>query len=147
MSRLPPIRYMLTALAVIISTHYIVSYSSPTYASTTSLSSVKNHVASSWGKNSNPYLSETYRPRISPGAPAPHAPVVKGEYSDELLDQGSTNSSRRANATFVILARNSDLWEILASIRGMEGEYSSGEEAILVRALEDSTADLLSLNR
>jgi hypothetical protein len=28
---------------------------------------------------------------------------------------------QRANATFFILARNSDLWDILKSIRGMEG--------------------------
>jgi hypothetical protein len=32
------------------------------------------------------------------------------------------NASSRANAAFVILARNSDVWEIVESIRAMEGE-------------------------
>lgn len=33
-----------------------------------------------------------------------------------------TMGGRRANAAFVILARNSDVWEIVESIRGMEGK-------------------------
>ncbi|CEQ42300.1 SPOSA6832_04104 [Sporobolomyces salmonicolor] len=34
------------------------------------------------------------------------------------------NSSTKANAAFVILARNSDVWEILASIRQMEDRFN-----------------------
>jgi hypothetical protein len=34
---------------------------------------------------------------------------------------GEEGRVRLVNATFVILARNTDVWEIIGSIRGMEG--------------------------
>lgn len=43
---------------------------------------------------------------------------------EELTGLG-VNASSRANAAFVVLARNSDVWAIVESIRGMEGKSSS----------------------
>jgi hypothetical protein len=34
---------------------------------------------------------------------------------------GAVNDTRRANAAFVILAKNSDVWGVLESMRGIEG--------------------------
>lgn len=59
--------------------------------------------------------------------------AVEGLYSEGALVQGTGNSSstssgsakqRRAKATFVILARNSDLWSIMESIRFMEDRFN-----------------------
>jgi hypothetical protein len=47
--------------------------------------------------------------------------IERNRIKDSKLPSVNTTSTRRANAAFVILARNSDLWEILFSIRGMEG--------------------------
>ena len=40
------------------------------------------------------------------------------------LKETAMNSTVRQNATFVSLARNSDLWELMKSIRELEGERS-----------------------
>lgn len=60
--------------------------------------------------------------------------AVEGLYHNgALVDGSSSNSSstnsepaaqRRAKATFVILARNSDLWSIMESIRFMEDRFN-----------------------
>lgn len=55
------------------------------------------------------------------------ADIVDWRYEEEVNTTSVSSHTasevvpRRANAAFVILARNSDVWEIVASIRGMEG--------------------------
>lgn len=70
--------------------------------------------------------------------------AVEGLYSDGALVQGTGNSSstssgsakqRRAKATFVILARNSDLWSIMESIRFMEDRFNRKYKSVLVSSL------------
>ncbi|GAA5922232.1 hypothetical protein JCM1841_000690 [Sporobolomyces salmonicolor] len=47
------------------------------------------------------------------------------QVTEDWAQSGSAaNSSTKANAAFVILARNSDVWEILASIRQMEDRFN-----------------------
>lgn len=131
--RIPPVRYLLTALLAIIATHYIVSFSSPTYASTTSLAAVKSRIVpKTWGKTYTTYQNgRPYKPTSSKSNGGGLLDKFTGIHLDRVDNDGSsgsgsmTNASRRANATFVILARNSDLWEILGSIRGMEGKPHS----------------------
>jgi alpha 1,2-mannosyltransferase len=43
---------------------------------------------------------------------------------DSLKDSAPAKNTTRANAAFVILARNSDLWGIMASIRQMEDRFN-----------------------
>ena len=61
--------------------------------------------------------------------------AVEGLYHDGALVEGNSNSvgnsssssagkQRRAKAAFVILARNSDLWSIMESIRFMEDRFN-----------------------
>ena len=61
---------------------------------------------------------------------------VEGLYHDGALGEGISNGNsssssqsghpaqRKAKATFVILARNSDLWAIMESIRFMEDRFN-----------------------
>lgn len=59
--------------------------------------------------------------------------AVEGLYHDGALSDGNGNSltnataskaPRRAKAAFVVLARNSDLWSIMESIRFMEDRFN-----------------------
>lgn len=118
--RLPSARYLVVALVVLVSTHYIVSYSSPTYASNTSLDSVKSQFSTSrWAAAAVEKSAALRPPSLTPVRPQSHEFDSLRLDDESLIATGSKD--RRANAAFVILARNSDIWEILASIRGMEG--------------------------
>lgn len=44
---------------------------------------------------------------------------------DLAVEQSSNGTIVRQNATFVTLARNSDLWDLMKSIREVEGEIST----------------------
>lgn len=59
--------------------------------------------------------------REATGTLDPHVALVEG--------QGNSSSSfygqeRRANAVFVILVRNSELWQIMESLRAMEDRFN-----------------------
>ncbi|KAL9007960.1 MAG: hypothetical protein Q9173_006868 [Seirophora scorigena] len=63
----------------------------------------------------------------APAAPAPDVSTPKQttEAPSGLTSHlGEESSSARANATFVTLARNSDLWEIVKSIRQVEDRFN-----------------------
>lgn len=97
-------KYIGIAFFLIVSFHYIFSYSNETYSQKTSYANIK----STFTRPS----STSYR--------------LEEESTDWETTAGNGTGKnvaggRRANAAFVILARNSDVWEILASIRGMEG--------------------------
>lgn len=115
--RLPPTRYIALALGAIISTHFLVSYTSPTYASNTSLSAVRDRFSTASGLSSTWIDGKLENGRSK----ASHSSAIEGQVEAFEKDEQGGNGTRRANAAFVILARNSELWEIIASIRGMEG--------------------------
>ncbi|KAL8895438.1 MAG: hypothetical protein Q9207_008175 [Kuettlingeria erythrocarpa] len=57
-------------------------------------------------------------------APAVNAPKQHNEAAVASTHSAGDKSGERANATFVTLARNSDLWEIVKSIRQVEDRFN-----------------------
>lgn len=57
-------------------------------------------------------------------APAVTIPKQANEHTSTSSHAASDTSDARANATFVTLARNSDLWEIVKSIRQVEDRFN-----------------------
>ncbi|KIY49629.1 glycosyltransferase family 15 protein [Fistulina hepatica ATCC 64428] len=98
-----PARYLLTALAIIISLHYILSFTHQEYGKATSISNIASHFRDS--------------------TPIDH-PAVGDEYYCGNAGNSSVLAKDRANATFVILARNSDLDGIIQSIRDVEYHFN-----------------------
>ncbi|ORY87381.1 hypothetical protein BCR35DRAFT_37271 [Leucosporidium creatinivorum] len=107
--RMPPVKYIALAIGAFLGLHWIAALSSPSYAATASLSAVSGRLLGSDG-NPSSWLGSNRNG---------HVQVVPQE--DVELSSSASNSSR-VNAAFVILARNSDVWSIVESIRGMEGE-------------------------
>jgi alpha 1,2-mannosyltransferase len=96
-------RYILLSLAIIISLHYIVSFSHEGYGRATSLSNIKDKIV---GSN----LKPPYR-----------TPVPEEYYT---ADKPKVHAGRKANATFVILARNGDLPGVIHSMKQMEDRFN-----------------------
>lgn len=97
-------RYVILVLGVIISLHYILSFSNQDYGRATSISSIKSALT---GGVSNKWdIPDTY----------------SGGLANSLLS-GTANTTR-ANATFVVLARNSDLDSIIRSMNDMEYRFN-----------------------
>ncbi|KAL8640711.1 MAG: hypothetical protein Q9228_002407 [Teloschistes exilis] len=71
-------------------------------------------------------LAENPSDTSSPAASAPAVTIPKPAKEDTLTSShtSSDTSDERANATFVTLARNSDLWEIVKSIRQVEDRFN-----------------------
>jgi alpha 1,2-mannosyltransferase len=90
------VRYVVLALVVLVSLHYILSFSNDEYGRRTSLQNILP---------SNP-------------------PYRKPPSSEYYHDATKTNSTRKANAAFVVLARNSDLPGIMESIKQMEDRFN-----------------------
>jgi len=104
-----PVRYIIIVLFLIISIHYIVSFTHEPYGRATSLENIKSKILPSKFGSSTP-ASDSFE-----NFPA-HSPTA--EELAELV------SGRRANATFVILARNSDLSGTVRSIREIEDRFN-----------------------
>ncbi|CED85435.1 glycosyltransferase family 15 protein [Phaffia rhodozyma] len=72
----------------------------------------------------------SYVPSKSSGYPPNLPDRIKGGFVNDTLglgaipDAGSWEDRRKANATFVVLARNSDLWDIIPSIQQMEDRFN-----------------------
>ncbi|PSR74154.1 hypothetical protein PHLCEN_2v10110 [Hermanssonia centrifuga] len=99
-----PMRYILLVLGIIISLHFILSFSHEDYGRATSLSSIKSQIAGSKGY-----------------------PPYKDGIPEEYYQSNGTIPSpqgRKANATFVLLARNSDLNGIAMSMKQMEDRFN-----------------------
>ncbi|KAJ7740108.1 glycolipid 2-alpha-mannosyltransferase-domain-containing protein [Mycena metata] len=92
-------RYLLVVLAVVISGHYLLSFTTTSYPRF--LSSASSHAVNPNAKNTVPM--EYY-----------YSQVINSTHTLELANR------KRANATFVILARNSDLDSTVRSVREME---------------------------
>ncbi|KAF7305353.1 Glycosyltransferase family 15 protein [Mycena chlorophos] len=93
-------RYFLVVLAIVVSVHYILSFTHDGYGRATS-------------------ISRFMRPR-------PDNTVPDEYYTNHLMNSSLHIASRgRANATFVILARNSDLENTVRSIRRIEDRFNT----------------------
>ncbi|KAM0745921.1 glycosyl transferase [Meredithblackwellia eburnea MCA 4105] len=98
-SRLPPLRYLAVVLSLFfISLIALSSDHAPSITTVTRWSSSKS--------------SETW---TSGG---------EKKAAKEAANKTAKEGPTLANATFVILARNSDVWEIVSSIRGMEDRFN-----------------------
>jgi len=95
---------MILVLAIIISLHYILSFSHEGYGRATSISNIKEHITGHEA-GEPPYKN-----------PIPDEYYVK---TNETTPQG-----RKANAAFVILARNGDLNGVIESMKQMEDRFN-----------------------
>lgn len=100
-------KYISIAIFIIISLHYLFSYSNEDYATKTSISNLKTTLNNFRGKT----LASTNNGSLE---------SLKDDWK---LDEQSSkvNTTRRANACMVSLARNSDLWPLIDSMRQLEG--------------------------
>ncbi|KAL7424052.1 hypothetical protein Q5752_001637 [Cryptotrichosporon argae] len=109
----PRWRYIGAAVGVLFSLHLLASIH-PTYRASTSPFSL---FPSSW--TDGDYVA-------SGQPPASAVPAVSGELptADQLRIAAGIEDRRKANAAFVVLARNSDLWPIIESMRQMEDRFN-----------------------
>jgi len=87
-----------------ISLHYILSFTHETYGRVTSLSNIASHLRGGTAGDKYPVPEEYYSPSGYPN-------------SSQTID-------RHANASFVILARNSDVDGTVRSIREIEDRFN-----------------------
>ncbi|GJE90829.1 glycosyltransferase family 15 protein [Phanerochaete sordida] len=99
-----PMRYVVLVLGIIISLHFILSFSHEEYGRATSISNIASQIKGS--PNQPPYMD---------GIP---------EEYHHPADVALPPTARRANATFVLLARNSDLNGIMMSMKQMEDRFN-----------------------
>ncbi|KAG9002403.1 alpha 1,2-mannosyltransferase 2.4.1 [Tulasnella sp. JGI-2019a] len=95
-----PTRYLLVILGAVIGLHFILSVSHQDYGRATSIDSLKSKI-------------------LGDGYSSPHN--VPEEYYNA---NSGTNGTRKANAAFVILARNGDLEGVLFSIKQNEDRFN-----------------------
>ncbi|KAG2137867.1 glycosyltransferase family 15 protein [Suillus bovinus] len=98
-----PMRCILLVLGVIIPIHYILSFAYEEYGKATFISSIA-------GKWTGPKLSPPYK-----------TPVPDEYYKPDSLMH---LQDRKANASFVILVRNSELWGIMSSMKQLEDRFN-----------------------
>ena len=107
-------RYLLIVLAVVISGHYILSLSHDAYGRATS-------------------ISRLMRPRPDNSVPP--------EYYTRLNSSLQLSQRPLANATFVILARNSDLDNTVRSVREVEDRFNTRHHYPYVILNDESFTD------
>ncbi|KAI0763668.1 glycosyltransferase family 15 protein [Irpex lacteus] len=100
-----PMRYILLVLGIIISLHFILSVSREDYGRATSLSNLTNK----------------FKGQPEPSTSPSHLDEVPEEYYHNTK---ISPVQRKANATFVLLARNSDLNGILVSMKQNEDRFN-----------------------
>ncbi|KAF8447942.1 glycosyltransferase family 15 protein [Boletus edulis BED1] len=96
-----PMRYVLLVLGIIVGLHYILSFTHDEYGKATSVSRITDFISGS---------GSPYRETIPDQYYKPADPVY-------TLD-------RKANATFVMLVRNSDLSGIMSSMKQLEDRFN-----------------------
>jgi len=98
-------RYVVLVLAIIISLHYIVSFSNESYGQATSINKIKEHLG---GKGSSP-------------VPPYKVPIPDDYY---VYKNVTSAQGRKANAAIVMLARNGDLNGVMSSMKQMEDRFN-----------------------
>jgi alpha 1,2-mannosyltransferase len=101
-----PMRYVFLVLGIVITLHYIISFSNEDYGQATSLSKLKSVMG---GSNT-----------------APSGPPYKIPIPDEYHIQKNVTSphGRKANAAIVMLARNTDLNGVISSMKQLEDRFN-----------------------
>ncbi|KAG6814354.1 hypothetical protein H0H92_010939 [Tricholoma furcatifolium] len=94
-------RYVLLILFVIVGLHYLLSISNESYGNATSLATIKG--------------------KFTKGQPPYKQPIPEEYY---IKTNTSEVSTRKANAAFVILARNRELTGIVTSVKQMEDRFN-----------------------
>ncbi|KLO10665.1 glycosyltransferase family 15 protein [Schizopora paradoxa] len=118
-----PMRYVLLVLAIIISLHYILSFSHEGYGKATSFKSIAGQLQLGSGQDPEP----PYK------TPIPEDYIHPQKEIDPL--------QRKANATFVVLARNGDLQGVIASMKQMEDRFNKEFEYPWVFLNEEPFSD------
>jgi len=98
-----PMRYLLLALGILISLHYILSFSNESYGHVTSLKNIKDQIG--LGSDPNPPYKTPVPPHYYHNDTSPPPP-------------------RKANAAIVLLARNGDLPGVLISMKQLEDRFN-----------------------
>ncbi|KAI8977740.1 glycosyltransferase family 15 protein [Trametes punicea] len=105
-----PARYVLLVIVIIIGLHSILSFTHEDYGRATSFRNIASQL--SWGSpDVDPIPDEYYTPAEPPGA-------------GSGLGSGGTLLTRRANATILMLARNSDVNDAVKSVRRLEDRFN-----------------------
>jgi len=100
-----PVRYVLLAVVIIISLHYILTVSHEGYGKATSISNIKDQL------------------RLGGSQPPPYKePLPDKYYHPPTTPANGTLGTQ--NATFVVLARNGDLPGVLTSMQQMEDRFN-----------------------
>lgn len=97
-----PMRYVVLVLGIIISLHFLLSFSHEEYGRATSLTNLSEHF----------------------GGAKSHPPYQDGVPEDYYVTPNPSPKGRRANATFVFLARNSDLSGVAVSMKQVEDRFN-----------------------
>ncbi|KAK7030874.1 hypothetical protein VNI00_013984 [Paramarasmius palmivorus] len=95
-------RYIFLVLVVVISLHYLLSFTNESYGRATSVSRIADYFR---------------------GGSAAEKHPIPDEYFKDVTNT-TLQIDRKANATFVVLARNSDLDNTVRSIRRMEDRFN-----------------------
>ncbi|KAJ3808161.1 glycosyltransferase family 15 protein [Lentinula lateritia] len=113
------LRYLLAVFGVVITVHYVLSFTHTDYRRATSLNSLTSHFKGGTPADITPIPDRYYPP-----------------FSNETL-----TIDHRANATFVILARNSDIDGTVRSIREIEDRFNRRFRYPYVFLNEESFSD------
>ncbi|KAJ7327539.1 glycosyltransferase family 15 protein [Mycena albidolilacea] len=111
-------RYIVLTLAILISLHYILSFSHEGYGRATSLDSLRK----SWGGfGSSPGPDGERGPKVY------HEPPYKTPVPEKYYLTPDVNGTmpRHANATIVMLARNGDLNGVVRSLTQLEAKFNT----------------------
>ncbi|ORY27183.1 putative alpha-1,2-mannosyltransferase [Naematelia encephala] len=126
---IPKWRYVGIAAGVLLAMHALLSIH-PTYRATTSPFSLlpSGSNADSWEPNEPPDSA---------------IPTLSGQKRPTLeeLNSDALEGRRKANAVFVVLARNSDLWPFLDSMRQMEDRFNHWAQYDYVFLNEEDFSD------
>ncbi|KIP04630.1 glycosyltransferase family 15 protein [Phlebiopsis gigantea 11061_1 CR5-6] len=102
-------RYLILVLVVVFALHSILSFTHEGYGEATSLSKIASKIP--WGNKEYPI----------PGADI----AVGGPVSSPTTGTAASPLERRANATILMLARNSDVDSAIRSVRELEDKFNS----------------------
>ncbi|KAM0745818.1 glycosyl transferase [Meredithblackwellia eburnea MCA 4105] len=121
--RVPPARFILLVLVIVVLavSHLVLNSTSNEYNKHFK-DKISQTLASLALTNNKNQPSTWFNGHKRPLAWSP--PPPQGLNNDDDTPT-LAKEHRRANATFVILARNSDIWDLLASIRGMQDRFNS----------------------
>ncbi|KAJ9127538.1 Glycolipid 2-alpha-mannosyltransferase 1 [Naganishia onofrii] len=103
---IPKWRYIASALGILTAVHLLLSITHPTYSSYTSPAFLRGSAGLDYMQKHDPSIGNLVVP---PGS-------VPRNHTDP--------NRRKANAVYVILVRNSDLWEIASSIKQHEDRFN-----------------------